>query len=239
MSELVLYGTRPGWETPDFSPFVIKLETWLRLAGVAYERQRGLPPQAPRGKVPYVLVDGQKLGDSQMIIEHLVQTRGVTLDEGMTPMERATARAVRRMLEEGTYFVALRTRWLEDDGWAIQYPAFSVMVPGFLAPLALPFIRSSVRKSAMAQGIGRYTRDEVMAMGVSDIEAVATILGDHRYLLGEAPRSVDATVFAFLWAIQGHPGKTPIHDAARAPKLVAYVERIKGQYFPLTAVVPS
>lgn len=239
MPDLILYGTKPGWETPSFSPFVIKLEAWLRLAGLPYERRDGNPLQAPEGKVPYVEIDGQKMGDSQLIIEHLTRARGVRLDEGMTATEAATARAVRRMLEEGLYFVALRARWLEDDGWALQYPAFQVMFPPVIGALAVPMIRRKVREQAMAQGIGRHARDEVMAMGVADIESVATLLGEKAYLLGDQPRSVDATVFAFLWAFQGHPGKTPIHDAARAHNLVDYVERIKAKYWPPTEISPS
>lgn len=51
--KIVVYGSKPAWGTPDLSPFVIKLETWLRLAGLPYERRDGgNPMQAPRGKIP-------------------------------------------------------------------------------------------------------------------------------------------------------------------------------------------
>ena len=70
--KIVVYGSKPAWGTPDLSPFVIKLETWLRLAGLPYERRDGgNPMQAPRGKIPYLEIDGERLGDSQVIIEEL------------------------------------------------------------------------------------------------------------------------------------------------------------------------
>jgi len=228
---IVVYGTLPAWGTPDFSPFVIKLETWLRLAGVPYERARGNPMQAPKGKVPYVDVDGQRMGDSQLILESITRSCGVTLDEGLSPEERGVARAVRRMLEEGTYFISLRLRWLEEDGWALQYPAFKALFPAFVAPIAIPMIRRQVRGSALAQGAGRHTREEVLAMGVADLQAVEGILGERTFLLGDRPRSVDATVYAFLSAIQAHPGTTPVHDAARSPRLLAYTARIRERYW--------
>lgn len=230
-----MFGSKPAWNTPDFSPFVIKLEKWLRLAGVPYERRdRGNPLQAPKGKIPFIELDGQRIGDSQLIIDALTQRFGVTLDEGLSPRELATARMVRRALEEGTYFAALRMRWLEEDGWALQYAAFKELFPPFVAPLALPMIRRKVRAAAMAQGVGRHSREEVMAMAVGDLAALEALLGDQPYLLGEAPRSVDATVYAFLIAIQRHPGATSVHLVARSSRLMAYTERLTAAYWPPT-----
>lgn len=235
---LVLYGSLPAWGTPDFSPFVIKLETWLRLAGVPYERRQGNPMQAPKGKVPYVDIDGERMGDSQLILERLIRD-GVTIDAGMSAQEQATARALRRMLEEGLYFVTLRLRWLEEDGWALQYPAFKALVPAFLAPIAIPMIRRKVRASALGQGSARHTREEVLAMGVADLQAVETLLGDQPFLFGDRPRSVDATAYAFLLAIQSHPGTTAVHAAARTPRLLAYTERIRSRYWADAPRLPA
>lgn len=228
---LPLYGSMPAWGAPDFSPFVIKLETWLRFAGIPYERRNGNPVQAPKGKIPYVELDGKLMGDSQLILEELTRRHHVTLDDGLTPVEAATGRAVRRMMEEGGYFCTLRMRWLEPDGWELQYPAFKALFPAIVAPIAVPIIRSNVRKAAQAQGIGRHTRDEVVAMAVADLQAVEAILGDKPFLLGDAPRSVDATVYAFLTAIQTHPGTTPIHETARSARLLAYTQRIRERWW--------
>lgn len=45
---------------------------------------------------------------------------------------------------------------------------------------------------------------------------------------------MDATVFAFLIAVQRHPGETPVHAASRTPRLLAYAERIMARYWPPT-----
>lgn len=52
---IVLRQTPPCWGMPSTSPFCIKLESWLRMAGLAYEARvlKG-PPRSPNGKVPYV-----------------------------------------------------------------------------------------------------------------------------------------------------------------------------------------
>lgn len=236
---LVVYGSRPAWGTPDFSPFVIKLETWLRLADVPYTRRNGLPPQAPKGKIPYVDLDGTFLGDSQLIIEAVTRRYDVRLDEGLDPVDAARGRAIRRMIEEGTYFLTLRMRWIEEDGWAHQYPAFKTMFPAPLAPLAMAWIRRTTRRNAWAQGAGRHTREEVVAMAVADLEAIELLLGDQPFVLGAKPRSVDATVYAFLTAVQKHPGTTPVHEAARRPALAAYTERIASRWWPATELAAT
>lgn len=239
MSELVVYGSRSAWGAPDFSPFVIKLETWLRLAGIPYQRRDGGNPlRAPKGKIPYVELDGRLLGDSQLILEELTRRHDIQLDTGLTPEQRATARAVRRMVEEGLYFVTLRLRWVEDDGYAVLYPAFSKLFPAPIAPVAMALVRRNVRRSAQAQGAGRHSREEVLAMGIADLFSVETLLGNQPYLLGDVPRSIDATLYAFLTAIQTMPVDTPVHAAARSPRLTAYTTRIRERYWPPTEVAP-
>lgn len=234
MDPLVVYGSRPAWGTPDFSPFVIKLETWLRFAGIPYQRRNGNPMQAPKGKIPYIEIDGGKMGDSQLILEELTRRHNILLDQGMSTVEAATARAVRRMLEEGMYFATLRMRWLEDETWDEQYKAFKVMFPAPIAPIVMPLLRRRIRGNAVAQGIGRHTREEAYGMAIADLAAVEEILGDKPYLFGTAPRSVDATVYAFLVAIQNYPVNTSVVAAANAPSLRAYTARIKEKYWPAT-----
>lgn len=230
-SPIQLFGSQPAWGNPDLSPFVAKLETWLRMAGLPYEKKRGNPPGAPKGKIPYVIVDGVKLGDSQKIIEELTQRHQVQLDAHLTPQQKATALAVRRMVEEGLYFVLMRARWIEPDGWVEQQKAFGGMVPAMIRPFLLPFIRGKVREKLDGQGTGRHSRDEALAIGVADLQALETILGDQPFLLGEQPTSVDATVYAFLSGAQKHPVDSPLRQAASTPRLLAYVERMQAKYW--------
>jgi len=77
------------------------------------------------------------------IIEHLSKLHGVTLDASLSPAQRATARAVRRMLAEGLYFTGIYARWVDDEGWPHTRAAMATFIPRF-AVLFLPLIRRSV-----------------------------------------------------------------------------------------------
>ncbi|MFT5685661.1 MAG: hypothetical protein ACI8RZ_006615 [Myxococcota bacterium] len=59
----------------------------------ALRQRAGRPQRAPMGKVPYVSISGSLQGDSQLIIEHLTETRGIPIDAALTPRVFAVSSA--------------------------------------------------------------------------------------------------------------------------------------------------
>ena len=81
--DIVVWGLTPAWGLSDVSPFVNKLEIWLRLVGLPYEKRCVTGPLRSRTrKIPFVDLDGGKrrLEDSGHIIATLGKERGVDLD---------------------------------------------------------------------------------------------------------------------------------------------------------------
>ena len=73
-------------------------------------------------------------------------------------------------------------------------------------------------------------REELSRRG---LEAVATILADKPFLMGDAPCGADATLFAFMNTLLCPPFKAPSVLQARShANLVAYSARFAAQYFP-------
>lgn len=228
---ITLYQPPAKWGLACLSPFGTKLETWLRMAGLPYEKKPGSPMQAPKGKVPYVGVDGALLGDSQLIIEQLSSRAGRDLDAGLSAEQRAIGHAVRKMLEESTYFIVVYFRWITDDGFAAYAPVLRSIMP--LPALVLPMARRRVRATLQGQGTLRHSRAEIAALGAADLAALSGILGERPYLLGAEPTTVDASVYAALSSIQYFPVDNELRKALRAlPNLVAYTERMHRRYFP-------
>ena len=224
----------PGaWGSPSVSPFCIKLETYLRMAKVPYERRGANPMKAPKGKVPYVTIDGAMMGDSQLILERLEAKNATPLDASLTPEQRARCRAVRRMIEEGTYWIGVHTRWWGDEGYRLVRAAFLTFLPKLLGILFLPRIRAKVRNALVVQGTARHSPEEIAAMGKADWDTVSTLLGDAPFFHGDTPTTVDATIFAFLWALLAFPGPSPVRDHVRGDaRLLAYFDRMRARYFP-------
>lgn len=93
------------------SPFVTKVEFRLRLSDVKYDIEAGAPWLGPKGKIPYLEVQGetagekQMLGDSALIIQHFVKEGSLSdLNTGLTPSEKAQDLALRSLLEDKLYF---------------------------------------------------------------------------------------------------------------------------------------
>ena len=160
----------------NVSPFTLKLETWLRLAELPYEVVAiRNPGQGPKGKLPFIEDDdGTFVADSSLIIAHLSRTRGIDLDAGLDPVQRAQALALQRLFEDHLYFVGVFSRWLDPEGWQSFGPALFGTLPPPLRQIVAAFVRRRVRSNLYAQGLGRHSRDELYALGRSDLEAIAT-----------------------------------------------------------------
>lgn len=229
---ITLYQTPSAWGIPNISPFCTKLESYFRMAGIAYQAKPAVIPQAPKGKVPYVEVDGQLMGDSQLIIEHLKRKHGDPLDKGLTPEQAALGHAVRRMLEESTYWHIVHERWVREEGWQAYRPVLDGLLPPVVRTLVVPMLRRGMRRQLHAQGLGRHREEEVLELGKGDVSALATLLGDKPFLLGESPSSFDATVYAFITGITAFPLDSPLRQYTQSQgNLVRYAQRFHERYF--------
>src|SRR5258707_8230764 len=109
-----LFGFGPAFGLPDPSPFVMKAQVQLTMAGLAWRQEPGGPPAAPKGKVPWIDDDGVLIGDTAFIRRHIERTHGADFDRGLGPLQKAVAWAVERMLEDHLYWALLHSRWMDD-----------------------------------------------------------------------------------------------------------------------------
>ena len=103
------------------SPFALKLETYLRMSGIPYE-VTGLiinpgtdnlknfiqcdfdEPFGPKGKTPWITLNEDEIGDSQICLELLNRKFNKDFSSHLTAEEKATARAFQIMTEEHLYW---------------------------------------------------------------------------------------------------------------------------------------
>ena len=229
---LTLHKGPAAFGVNDISPFCLKLETYLRMAGIPYTARAADFGKAPKGKIPFIEEAGSYLGDSQLIIEHLKRKHGDTLDAKLDAAEIAQGHLVRRVLEESVYWHIIQERWVSQEGWRVYKPVFSTFFPPVVGKLVTPMIRRGVTKAAHTQGLGRHRPEEVLEMGKADVSAVAAVLGDKPFLLGENPTSFDAALYAFIVSILAFPVDSPLRKYTQGQQnLVRYCERVQQRYF--------
>ncbi|MHB1056351.1 MAG: glutathione S-transferase family protein [Rhodanobacter sp.] len=239
-SSLTLYATRLGFGLPDTSPFVLKTEVQLKMAGLAYDRASAIPPQAPNGKLPFIDDHGEVVSDSTFIRAHVERKYGVDLDAGLDAQQRAQAWAIERLLEDHLYFAMVWFRWIDPDNFAKGPAHFADAAPQ--AERAALREQMQARKAAelQAQGLGRHAPQRIAELGRRSIDALAELLGDKPYFMGESPTGVDATAFGMLACVGTPFFDTPLRRTAEAhANLAAYVARMMARYYPRHGWGPS
>lgn len=234
---ITLYKFGPFLGTPDSSPFVIKAMLLLKFAGLTYREVAGNPFKGPHRFLPYIEDDGVKVADSTFIRFHLEKKYKVDFDAGLSAEQRAVAWAVEKMCEEHLYFAMLDLRWMDKANFRMGLGAHMFgPIPAPVRPLVKAVMRRMNAKRLHGHGLGRHKRPAIAQLAIRDIDALAALLGDKPYLMGDKPCSADAAVFAIVAAILTPPLESPIIAAtAKHANLVAYRDRIADGHFPEVA----
>jgi glutathione S-transferase len=230
-----LFQFEPAFGLPNASPFCMKLETYLRMAALPFEIPRASQShlqKAPKGKMPYIEDQGKTFADTTFIIDYLKATYGDPLDGWLDAPQRAVALAFQRLLEENLYWAVVYTRWVEPQGWDLTKAAFFGKLPVPLKWFVPPLARRGLIKELHGHGMGRHSREEILAIGKRDIDALAHFLADKAYFMGAQPCSLDATAYAFLANLVWPPVESELkRHAGQYPQLAAYCQRMRSQYY--------
>jgi glutathione S-transferase len=218
---------------PNLSPFCCKLETWLRIAAIPYEVvDTPDPRKGPKGKLPFIEDDGERIADSSRIIDHLVATRGVDPDACLDDRQRAIALLVQRTLEEYYAFILAYTHLLRDEGFRHTRTRFD-SVPAIVRPLVSRMVQGQIRSLLWKQGALRHSHEEIVAAAERDWRAVLAVMSAGPFFFGNEPTTTDAIVFGTLATTVLTPIESPIRDFLRSqPRCVDYAERMRERFFP-------
>ncbi len=235
ISPIKVFSFGPAWGLPFAScaPFPIKLESWLRLTGLPYKAiVENNVNKGPKKKSPWIEDDQVRMGDSELIIEYLKQKYNINPDQHMTPVEQATALAWQRMLEEHYHQVWEYFHFVAKEGKEASNDFFK-QLPSMVRPLIKHVVCSGLEKQLYERGVGRHSYDEIVAMGISDINALANFLGDKYYFFGDTPVTFDTVAFAFISLTIWTPNISPVHaHACSLQNLVDYCQRMGQRLFP-------
>lgn len=226
---LTLYGFGPAFGLPDPSPFTMKTEVQLKMAGVPYKFERASPRDAPKGKLPFIRVGAHRLGDSTFIRAHIEKAHGFDFDGGLCTVERSLAWAMERMLEDHLYFALIHMRWMDDENWQKGPIHFFDGLPEGTADAA----RERVRGVLAGHGIDRHSHGDIAELGGRSFDALSVFLGDKPYLMGERVCGADATVFAMVAAVLTPFFTGELRKRAEAHEnLLSYRDRMMMQFYP-------
>lgn len=231
---LKLISFPPALDEPSASPFCVKAMCLLQASGQAWQPKfTNDPRKAPNRKLPLLIDGADSIPDSDGIRAYFENRYGVDFDEGLTAEQRATSRAIIRMVEEHTYFVAIANRWLNDANWNVLKDIFFGKMKMPLRAFVPNMVRKSTRAQITAQGTARHSVTVQTQRAEQDIAALKTLLGDKPFLFGDAPTAADMSVVPIFRAILTAPTQTDLRDLVmNDPTLVDYLDRGKDAMYP-------
>jgi glutathione S-transferase len=225
---LILHSYPELFGLPDNNPFGLKVYAFLKLVGVPFEHRHVMDTsQAPRGQLPFVLDDGETIGDSDVIIAHLKRKYALTIDDALTAKQHDLDLMIRRTLDD-LYWVMSYSRWRDDRYW----PAFRQALLSTHKEITgeqLDAAREYNFKRYYYQGVGRYEPEQAYARGIANLGAIANQLAGTDFVFGSQPTSTDAGIFGFVANIYFYDIDTPLKQFVLSrPELVRHCLAVRA-----------
>ena len=206
---LTLYSYPPLFGVADNNGYGLKVFAFLRLAGLPFVHEHIFDASAaPRGQLPYIVDDGETIGDSETIIAHLIGKYALGIDAALGQRERDLSHLITRMLDD-LYWVMSYSRWKDERYWPKFRDALKREHP-HLTDEGLLKAKEFNAQRYHYQGIGRYEPDAAMARGLADLTTLAELIPAAGYVHGKTPTAIDAGIYGFIANIYFYDIDTPL-----------------------------
>jgi glutathione S-transferase len=206
---ITLYSYPELFGVADNNGYGLKVFAFMRLASVPFAHEHIFDASAaPRGQLPYIVDDGEAIGDSEIIIAHLTRKYRLTIDAGLNTQQQDTSHLITRMLDN-LYWVMSYSRWKDESYW----PAFRDALMREHPSLTDDGLRKAQEFNFQRYyfaGIGRYAPNDAYVRGLADLRVLADLIPVQAYVHGPKPTSIDAGIYGFLANIYFYNIETPL-----------------------------
>ena len=213
------------------SPFCDKIRRILHWKGIDYRIQEVPLARAPAirrinpiGKLPCLEHDGTFVADSTDIAHYLEEKFPEPPILPKDPVQRALCHVLDDWADESLYFYEMRLRFTLPHNARRWIPELVHADSGILKALAPHVIPGMLRRLTRKQGVGRKSVQQVLEDVQRHVDALAGLLGDREWLVGEALSLADLSVFAQIRCIRGAEEGARIIEGH--PPVVAWMERV-------------
>ena len=160
---ITLYGFGTGFGLPEISPFVTKTEVQLKMAGLAYRKERAMPPASPKGQLPYIddEASGSPIPPSSAPTS---SANTASISTRARSAQRAQAWAFERMIEHHLYWALVGARWVDPENFAKGPTHFFDAAPEHLREKLREDAQWRVAENYLLSGLGRHPPDEALEL---------------------------------------------------------------------------
>jgi len=225
----------------NISPFAIKVESFLRLHDIPYVMVY-TSKFGSKGQIPYVLLNGEEVCDSNVIIPKLKEHFKIDCDARLTAGERAVSHATMRMVEEHTAQIGFYYRYglhMDEFYEALDIPErlfnSKKSAKGSAISSAWKSVQPGMTKKKMkSRGLAAHSDNELWSFSADDLRAISDFLGDKPYFHGEEASTIDCVLFGHLSQFIFIPIDFPQKHflLSECQNVVDFVHRFRAAYWP-------
>lgn len=218
----------------EISPFCDKIRRILYFKDLPFETVNvpmaelsKVKRMSPAGKVPVMEIDGEVIADSSDISRILEQRYPTPPLFPEDPLQRAQVNILEDWADESLYFfeMTMRFTWPDDrQKWVTQILKYDKPL---MAKLLRPIVPMLTRKAGMAQGLARRSEAAILAELQRHIDAIAALLENNDYLVGNQLTLADISVLAQLECVAGSGKGLAVMQTQAA--LMQWIERVESR----------
>jgi glutathione S-transferase len=218
----------------SYSPFCLKMETYLKVAKLPYENKLTVSMTgSKKKKMPMILDQGELVEDSTLIIEHLKQMHGVDLDKHLTPEQKGISKAFQWLCEKSLVDIVVHFRWVDQNNW----PKFREVIfrgaPWLVKVTVANAMAKSIKKTLHKHGMGRFTDVEKLRIMDDNLSAISNYIGDKKFFFGNQVSTIDVTLYSFLVQVEPRGVVSQFEGAIdKYPNLKEYLDHFTKTYWP-------
>jgi len=226
---LTLYTFSPAFGLRNVSPFCLKVEMALHHLQIEYKiEEMSNPAKAPKGKLPFIEVQGKTITDSELILDYLDESSDGALYGKLDGDQLAKGFGFVRLAEDHLYWIMVASRWIDDSWWPNVDQGFFGSLPFPLRQLVPAVARSRIKKTYKLHGLGLHSLAEQKEFARKDLHALNEAVQGKNYLLGDELSVFDFSVASMMaGALDNQPATWLTVLARNFEPLVEYTERVQ------------
>jgi glutathione S-transferase len=193
-----LHQYSPRWDLPSFDPFCLSAQTYLRLLEVPFEEvSANNPDVSPTSNLPFLQRGEDCVAGTTSIFSYLSKEVGKSLDNFLSPEQKATAYAFTQLIETKLHPTLLYNWWTEkkEVGQTLAMPHFNTAT--FPLGYVLPRLKQRQIRSYLYT-LGMTQDDKVYSISEECYETLSQFLAEKPFFFGDNPSGLDAVVFGHL-----------------------------------------
>lgn len=203
MPEITLYQFPAMQGVDSSSPFCTKVHRALALKGLDYRvhnvgNPREIKRLNPRGKVPVLDYNGQRLVDSSRIIAFVDEQHPEQPLLPAAAAARTRALLVEDWADESLYWSCVYYRWQVPESFKRLVQQGMGFLPAPLRLFVPKIIRGGILKALAGQGSGLLSVEEMDARFDEQLALLEGLLAEGPYLAGETLSVADLAAFGPL-----------------------------------------